>query len=1201
MIERCGFPVMMVFILIFSVAMSSLALDHQSAYDGEAGEQFGRQSHGDQAHGHYGFDETAHDQYDGARKNQNVRINEFMSSNNLTASDEDGDFEDWIELVNTGSEPASTEHLALSDDPDDPWRWMLPDTTIAPGDFLLIWASGKDRTEPGRPLHANFAINRLGEPLLLSHVITGERIDSIPPVHLNSDHSFGRKPDGTGEWHFFREATPGAPNTTEAYRDRLDPPSFSHPQGFHTSAFKLEVAHDDPGATIFYTMNGDSPDSSSKKLESGQEIPIRDRSDDPNVFSTIRTTEMDGHNLHFTKPDHPVAKGTVLRVLVTRPGYLPEEITKTYFVFDEGVERYSFPVVSVVSDSMNLFGHEEGIYVPGIHYEKDPRPGHGNYRMRGRDWEAPSHVTMFEEDGSVAFDQGAGLRIHGGFSRQGPQKSLRLYARTEYGDDRFHYPVFPDQEYYSYNRLLLRNSGNDWVETMFRDAASQTVVRHMNFKTQAYRPALVFINGEYWGIQNFRERYDRHLIGRAAGVDEESIDLLDNNMRPKEGDSLHYRETRDIFVKEDMSDPEQYQRILKRIDMDNLLDYYTAQVWFGNDDWPHNNIDFWRLRTEYRPDAPAGHDGRWRWMLVDTDRSMALFNHFALPNYDLLDWLLRELNPRTGQAWPNELLRNLLDSPEFHRKFVNRMAGHLNTTFRPERVKEIVGSMADVVRPEIGEHIGRWERPQSKESWQGAVNNMLSFADLRPDHVRNHIREHLGTGSPVTLTVDVSDAGSGYVQVESIDLVPETPGVVPPSNQSAGAGNEQLYNTKRQRRLPVDDVGSVADVYPWEGVYFEEVPVKLVARAWPGYQFSHWEKKENSGDYKESQHTDTLMLSLSGDAVTEGEVHVKAVFEPDNDQVIEPKPHVLASGEYRFEEWPADTTAGAHPPSLAFVYMDRKEPRRDAEIEGETTGLFHLQSRTRVTGHGTEGFAFINTSHPDGNEGYPGRRLGGALLNLDTRDVEENTVSVSWTGLTHAENSRRYHLRLQYRIGDSGPFHDVTDAEGNPVTYKPQADGESAKMAPHYLSGHLIGKPLVQLFWRYYYSGKRTDPVDGSRSWLGVSDISVQPGKVTGTDPDGKDSEGPDSEIPSRAELKQNYPNPFNPVTVISYRLPGGTTVRLDVYDTIGRRVVTLVDGKQTAGSHDVTFDGTGLASGVYIYHLEAGDVVRSGTMTLLK
>ncbi len=235
---------------------------------------------------------------------QYLYLNEVMSSNATTSHDEDGDFSDWIELYYAGDEPLKLWGFGLSDNGEDPYKWVIPEITMHPGEFLVIWASGKDRTEPGRELHTNYRIAQEGEEIILTDP-DGTRIDELTPVTIPTDISLGRKPDGTGDWFFFQDPTPGASNTTAAHSDVLEKPVLSHHPGFYARDFHLTLSHPDAGATIYYTLDGSRPDTTSQ-IFTGEPIIIRDRTNEPNLLSEIPTTTDNPDQ--FLTPDGLVKK-----------------------------------------------------------------------------------------------------------------------------------------------------------------------------------------------------------------------------------------------------------------------------------------------------------------------------------------------------------------------------------------------------------------------------------------------------------------------------------------------------------------------------------------------------------------------------------------------------------------------------------------------------------------------------------------------------------------------------------------------------------------------------------------------------------------------------------------------------------------------------------------------------------------------------
>jgi hypothetical protein len=754
-----------------------------------------------------------------------IVINELMASNATTIADEDGDFEDWIEIFNYGNDPVNLEGYGLSDNYENPFKWIFPSIIIEPGEFLLIWASGKDRRDKEHLLHTNFSISSDGEEILLTRP-DGERLDEIPPTSIPTDISYGRQPDGGKGLFFFNSPTPGWSNISDYFKGILDKVTLSHSPGFYSDDFLLELLNPEPETTIYYTLDGSNPDTTSLLFKGP--VPISDRSDDENQHSMIPTNFLsDGRG--WIEPAGKIAKATMIRAISFKDGYMPGPVVSaTYFVFPEGESRYSLDIISIITEHHHLFSDSIGIYVPGDTYVEG-NDNTGNYVQREDEWERPASIEFFED--VLIFQQDIGIRIHGGFSRRFPQKSLRLYARSDYGESRFNYPIFPDFPYGSYNRLILRNSGNDYGYTMFRDAAAQSLIRHFDVDNQAYRPTVTFINGEYWGIKNLRERYDKYYLERVYGINPDNIDLLTGRNSVQEGDNIHYNQMIDFMVSTDLGANTNFSEVEKMMDINNFIDYYSAQIYFANNDWPHSNIDFWRFRTDYDQDAPKGHDGRWRWLLYDVDRSLGYFTDFR---FDMIKWLTGPLNGRNNQEWPNIILRNLLDNENFKKRFINRIADHLNTAFLPSRVHHVLDSLKAKIDPEISEHIHRWGQPVSKSWWNSNVQVMYTNASSRPAYVRQHIKDHFDIEGLINLILKTDDPEQGYIRVNTINIHPSTPGVPD-------------------------------DPYPWTGIYFHGIPIEVEAVANEGYAFSHWVGNENQMDQ---------VLNIT----PEGDISLKAYF-----------------------------------------------------------------------------------------------------------------------------------------------------------------------------------------------------------------------------------------------------------------------------------------------------------------------------------
>jgi len=1060
-------------------------------------------------------------------QNPSIVINEIMASNGTTFSDEDGDYEDWIELYNSGDKMVNLDGWGISDDYDNPFRWVLPAVTIEPDEYLLIWASNKDRSDVDGELHTNFAISSSGEEVLLTNP-NGDRIDVVSPRPIPRDLSWGRFPDGSDNWFYFKKATPGTTNIDPSYSGLIEPISFSHDPGFYSESFLLDLYHSDPNVVIYYTLDGSNPTPESE-LYSGP-IEIYDRSIEDNVYSMIPTNTWPGsHSRGWNPPAGLVKKGTTIRAVAVKNGFIPYEINGSFFVFPEKEETYPLPVFSIITDPANLFDDSIGIYVPGINHTGDA--GTGNFRERGIEWERPAHLSFFE-DGEEVISQEVGLRIHGGYTRRFPQKSLRVYARSTYGENTLDYDFFGDGDFESYKRLLLRQSGNDWNFSMFRDGTIQDIWEHVGMEGQRFRPAVAFINGEFWGLHHIRERQDKHYLNRKFGLKEDEIDILTRNRVVKEGDSLHYQAMIDFISANDMTSDAVLDQLGTMMDLGNFMAYYTLQCYCGNTDWPHNNIDYWRKRTDYTPDAPYGHDGRWRWLVYDLDRCLGYSN----VNTNMINWITSPTGNNRG-AWATFVIRSLLENQRFRYEFINRMADHLNSTLNEERVLDYIETNRSSIVNVIEEHIERWRRPQSITSWNSQVNSMRNFAQQRPVRMRNHIRSYFQISSNINITLDVNESDYGSININSLLVNADLPAVDPVSP------------------------------YPWTGIYFHDIPVKLAAASNSGYQFDFW---TIGGDTLYEQ---DLTLAFQND------IHIKAYFSVDSSFDFFPEPYHVDNCAYVFNFWDENSPAGSYPMNMVFVYMNEDDPGLDAEIEGFTEGVYDLESRTRINGLSHDGFSFINTGNTDGNPGFPGRRLGGALLGISTLDTDE--LFVKWEGGTVIPNSRAYAIRLQYRLGDEGEFMDLLDREGNPIEYvRSEETGHFEIIGPFALPQDAMERPYVQLFWRYYHTGERLDDESGARDQLRIGQIIL-----------GKDSMAMEEYSSEQLSLKVDY--------TISNFCNGQSNTGISINEIYGAEPVVWV----FEGQVDTLYEGLELLYSPGSYNYEIIDALgcsRLGTFDIL-
>jgi hypothetical protein len=783
-----------------------------------------------------------------AEVSANLVINELASSNRNSALDDAGDSSDWIELWNQGSEAISLDGWHFSDDAGAPQKWAFPaGTVVEAGEYLIIWASGRNLVYPSGQIHTGFSLGVAGEPLLLV-APDGEIADFVPATALRQDVSYGRSGDASPGWFFYANPTPGEANSTPAYEGIASPPVFSHPAGFYEAGFDLVISAG-PGEVIHYSLDGTDPGPESlgtgkpfyyksvyprlptnpigpllegamRSAVYSSPIPVVDPSPAPNALTSINTW----FEASLRLPSGPVAKAQVVRARSFREGWIPSQTeTRTYFVGPNVNSRFTLPIVSVSSSAENLFGYERGIYVPGKIADNwriaspasnPPRwqiPG--NYTQRGSSWERPVHLEILEPTGQLTLSKSAEAEIHGAASRDIYIKSLRLrFDGLDGTGDTAVAPVFPGLKRRGdstldanhFETLLLRNSGNDARGLLFRDAFIQHLVGHLPLDIQAYRPALQFFNGEFMGIINLRERMDASYILRHYEIDPDDSVILELWGGVDHGipsDASPYSQMRTFATTQDLSLAANYEQMKSWMDVENHAIYHAFQIYIDNADWPGNNMKLWRKRTTGPlQGVPTGHDGRWRWMVYDTDIAM-------FPENTSRNTLARVAG---GTDWTTLLFRRLLTNEDYRHDFINSVAEMRNSIFVPARVNRIIDEFVVRLDPARDAHFHRWQ--EAGPTFGGARNYasaVKTFAAGRSAAISQHVISQFGLAGEYALTVDAQ--GGGKVRVNRLTVEDGMPG----HEGSAG-------------------------VYPWTGVYFRGVPVKIKALPKPGHRFVGW-------------------------------------------------------------------------------------------------------------------------------------------------------------------------------------------------------------------------------------------------------------------------------------------------------------------------------------------------------------------------
>lgn len=717
---------------------------------------------------------------------QDVVINEFVSSNDTIIQDIDGDFSDWIELYNLRNYDISLVNYGLSDNKNSVDKWVFPEVVIPANGYLLIFASGKDKFQDSE-LHANFKISQSGETLILSDD-EGEIISEIEAIYVPTDNSYACFTDGSEIMIITNTATPNASNNVS------EGIYCSHPSGFYSNSFELELVKANNIQQIYYTLTGETPTVNSTLYTTP--ITIENNSQTPYNISSIPTTPLSGPDQLYDfiwKEPVQVNKCNIIRFGAFENGVLHGDVySKSYFVDSEIVERYEFPVVSLVTDSLNLFDYDTGIYIPGKRFDENgfnwwPE---GNYHNKGDLWERDIHITYFENTGEIVFETDAGMRMRGNSSAANPQKSFNVYFRKEYGMGNIEYPIFNNSQAEKFKRLIFRNSGRDFLYTHFKDAMLQRVMSTMNLEIQDFQPAVVFFNGEYWGYHNIREKYDKYYFKYKYGIAEDDINILGICGSTEEGDNTDYLGVLSFISQNDLSIDENYSFVSNRVDIDNFIDFQIAEIYFANYDWPCNNYKIWK---DNNPKS------KWRFLIYDLDFSFGSDYRCSYSAESM------EHATSTENSWPycecsNVLFRKLLTNDDFKDQFLTRFADCLRNTFNTNRVIGIIDEFELLFANEVEEHIERWNYPSTVGDWKSELDILREYATKRPCYMTNNIVAFFNL--PV-YELDCSNIGISMENNVDLLLFPN------PNDGHFSLYNNSMTDIENGRATLVNSIGNV--------------------------------------------------------------------------------------------------------------------------------------------------------------------------------------------------------------------------------------------------------------------------------------------------------------------------------------------------------------------------------------------------------
>ncbi|MCB8998844.1 MAG: CotH kinase family protein [Bacteroidales bacterium] len=653
-----------------------------------------------------------------------------MASNSSVNLDPDfSDYADWIELYNAANISVNLKGYFLSDNLGIPDKWQVPSDLIIPAKgYAIIWTDGMNTG-----IHTSYKLSASGEEIGL-YSPTLALLDSVVFPPQKSDISEGRSQDGSGSWGYFTIPTPGASNNTSVFYTDYAKNSveFSVRGGIYDSGFDLELTTL-LGGKIRYTLDGTDPVESSAEYTSAISVN----------------------------------SNTIVKARIFKNGMIPGPVkTQSYFL-DDDLKSRKLPVVSITTDPANFWDPAKGIYVQ-------------NFKP---DWEIPANIELFENNGSdrAAFNEQVGIKVNGLYSWQLPQKMLGIYFKGQYGSSSLAYPLLFHKSRKSYKDFALRASGSDWSYTMFRDILGQDGSRlNTNLDFMDFRPSILFVNGEYMGIHNIREKVDADYIEKNHNIEPGTFDMVENEDFAEAGslDAYNYLLT---LLSKDLSNNANYQAVADLIDIENFSDLVITEMATGNSSIDHN-VMAWKPKDS----------GKWKWVIMDLDRG------FFNPGNNVMNFYIQQ------NSFP---FRELMKNQGFKDYFVKRLCDQLYTTYHPERMKTLIDSHSAEIENEIPFHVQRWlgrtssygNAMPSVNYWENEVGKLKYYVEERPSALLNDLVNY-GYNTTVNLFVATSPVGAGSLEINHMKI----PGTV------------------------------------WNGLYLRGINSTLTAVDKPGYQFKGW-------------------------------------------------------------------------------------------------------------------------------------------------------------------------------------------------------------------------------------------------------------------------------------------------------------------------------------------------------------------------
>ena len=484
----------------------------------------------------------------------------------------------------------------------------------------------------------------------------GTYIDALSiPADLQYNESYGRFENLPV---YLSNPTPGKANTDGSLTG-IAPPTADIAPGLYGEAVTVTLQGD---GTIYYTTSGARP--------------------------TTRSMEYTG----------PVTIDgvTTLRAICVQEGRISPVVNFTYVIDQE----HDLPVLVISLPETSIWGPE------GLHTDIDA----------GYEYEAV--MTLFE-DRQEKFNIPCGLTLHGNDSRFGAKKNYQLRFRAEYGASKLNYRLFDSRDIDEFNSLLLKGGSEDWGTAMLRDELATSIADGTTtLYTQAMKPVVVYLAGEYWGVHHLRERFSSDYVASHMNVSPESVDILYSSFGyAQDGTTEDFDAIKTYVLLNNMTTNENYAYLCEQIDVVSLMDWYICRTYMEDTD----TANIRRCRS-------IEGDGKWHWMYFD------------------LDWSFysRDSKPVTGIIESADgdyrLIHALLASEAGQDAFLKRYAYLMETVLNEEFINNRIDEILAPILSEMPRDRDRWGR--SMEYWHSCVQQLRDFTVDREKIIINDLKNY---------------------------------------------------------------------------------------------------------------------------------------------------------------------------------------------------------------------------------------------------------------------------------------------------------------------------------------------------------------------------------------------------------------------------------------------------------------------------